>query len=498
MPYHPAYFVLRRYTNSLVPLLFTFLLALLITACDDDDSHYTLTVNSTEHGSVNVSPEATDYLAGTQVTVTATPEQGYVFTGWSGDHPSENPLTLEIDGDQSIQANFELGVTINLSEAEHGQVIIDPPIESGTVVPFGSQFTITALPDNGYAIDSIYKMIWVVGTWSAYLDESTSSPHTIVTDKQDARFKIYGGDLDSYTIGASFIPDDTWQDLQITEDVIYATPGSKALKYDVYTPPGAVDLPIVVIVHGGGWSLNSEDIMRGQARYIAESGRYVVASIDYRLLVDLDEPAPTHADMIEDVYGAIAHIQENAAVYGGDASRVIITGDSAGGHLSASAGLLTPYIGSQGYTGEIGQSYFMPSYIPSSMSVEQLQQQISNSLLAVAPSYGAFNRTDGVGDMDPAVEPISNIPSSNQRLLPPFYLQVGSDDTTVGPEGVRQFAQALEDAGQQVEFVEYPGVGHAYFDWKPEAGARETFNTVGKPALDDMIAFFDAVVASNN
>ena len=51
------------------------------------------------------------------------------------------------------------------------------------------------------------------------------------------------------------------------------------------------------------------------------------------------------ADLIDDVFGGIAHIIEHATEYGGDPARIGVTGDSAGGHLSAAASLMTNMIG---------------------------------------------------------------------------------------------------------------------------------------------------------
>ena len=111
----------------------------------------------------------------------------------------------------------------------------------------------------------------------------------------------------------------------------------KPLKYDVYSPKGARNLPVIVIIHGGGWAANDEDVMRGLARELTKGGKFVVASMDYRWAgkADGDATGNTMADLIDDVFGGIAHIMEHAPQYGGDPTRIGVTGDSAGGHLAA-------------------------------------------------------------------------------------------------------------------------------------------------------------------
>ena len=91
--------------------------------------------------------------------------------------------------------------------------------------------------------------------------------------------------------------------------------------------------------------------MRGLARELINDGKYVVCSIDYRWINkgDGDETPGTMANLIEDCYGAILHIQEHAADYGMDGSRLAVTGDSAGGHLSASMATLVERIGDGGF-----------------------------------------------------------------------------------------------------------------------------------------------------
>src|SRR5690606_6072237 len=84
------------------------------------------------------------------------------------------------------------------------------------------------------------------------------------------------------TVNALFLPEEELQGFRFIDNVVYARPGVKPLKYDVWSPEGAAGLPIAIIIHGGGWTSNSEDVMRGLAREIVKTGRYVVVSMDYR------------------------------------------------------------------------------------------------------------------------------------------------------------------------------------------------------------------------
>ena len=73
--------------------------------------YYTLavTVNPSNGGTVNQTPSGTSHLAGTQVNLTATPNAGYEFAGWSGDitgSSTTNPMTVVMDGNKNITANF--------------------------------------------------------------------------------------------------------------------------------------------------------------------------------------------------------------------------------------------------------------------------------------------------------------------------------------------------------------------------------------------------------
>jgi len=71
--------------------------------------NYTLTVSvgGTGSGTTSLAPGNYSYTAGSAVAITATPAQGSLFSGWSGaDTSSTNPLTITMDGNKSLTANF--------------------------------------------------------------------------------------------------------------------------------------------------------------------------------------------------------------------------------------------------------------------------------------------------------------------------------------------------------------------------------------------------------
>jgi acetyl esterase/lipase len=305
-------------------------------------------------------------------------------------------------------------------------------------------------------------------------------------------------------IGASFIEKSEVAHINVIQDVFYAKPGVKPLKYDVYSPKDAKNLPCIIIIHGGGWTTNTEDIMRGLARELTKGGKFVVFSIDYRWAGKLDGDATnnTMADLVDDVFGAIAHIMEHAAEYGGDPTRIGLTGDSAGGHLSALAATMTNKIGTGGFGRNKGIFEFMPSYIPKNKTVEQVRSEMMSAIKAAAPSYGVFagsllnNYTDDPAANDTwkdAIAPLSNIPNASDRAVPQYLLR-GTNDPLIKDDAVKAYVDALVKAGQRVEYVQAGGASHAFFDWKPDENTKATFAKYGVYYAAEMKAFFCSVM----
>lgn len=90
-------------------------------------------------------------------------------------------------------------------------------------------------------------------------------------------------------------------------------------------------LPIVVYFHGGGWLSGSIESHDPMARLLANYGQVIVVSSNYRMAPEHHFPAAQ-----DDGEAAYRYVRDHAAEIGGDASRVAIGGDSAGGNIAMS------------------------------------------------------------------------------------------------------------------------------------------------------------------
>lgn len=113
---------------------------------------------------------------------------------------------------------------------------------------------------------------------------------------------------------------------------------------DVYPAEGQ-GRPVVVFVHGGGWTSGDKAmIQRAEdfVRYFRDQDVVLVAP-NYRLMFDV-----TYREQAEDVAGAVAWVAENIQDYGGDPERILLWGYSAGAHLVALVGTDPSYLGARG------------------------------------------------------------------------------------------------------------------------------------------------------
>ena len=112
------------------------------------------------------------------------------------------------------------------------------------------------------------------------------------------------------------------------KDIIYTTIGDWQGKMDMYFPKSKKKLPLVIYIHGGGWTHGSKDREYDKIKVFFENG-YAVANIGYRLAGQAPAPAA-----INDVYTAIQLILDSAKSWNIDKDKIALMGGSAGAHLA--------------------------------------------------------------------------------------------------------------------------------------------------------------------
>ena len=235
-----------------------------------------------------------------------------------------------------------------------------------------------------------------------------------------------------------------------------AVPVSEGVTADVVVPQGNGPFPVLVYLHGGGWICGSPTSHKKLGYRFAEAG-FLVLNIDYRMAPEHPFPTP-----FDDCVEALRWASQEAGRWGGDATRLAVGGDSAGGNLSAAAAsalqgdpacpkaALLIYgvfdFNTMGEGDEGAAASPLGAAIPPEAG-EKLVRMMVDSYLGEAPSAQILE--------DPRVSPLFAA-----DRLPPSHVVVGDADPLVAQ--ARALVEQLEQAGVEHEFFVDPGMPHGY------------------------------------
>jgi acetyl esterase/lipase len=234
---------------------------------------------------------------------------------------------------------------------------------------------------------------------------------------------------------------------------------------DVYAPNGTAagaNLPVIVFIYGGSWASGDKNDYQFLGQALASRG-FLVAMPNYRLV-----PETLFPGFIEDCALGVKWVSENIAAHGGDPSRIVLMGHSAGAYNAIMLALDRRYFRAadpgaiRGFAGLAGPYNFLP--------------------LDVASTRNAFGQAPDLN----ATQPINFARADG----PPLLLLWGDRDTTVGRKNIIGMERAAHAAGENIETKVYPRVDHVGIMLALSLPFRGS-----APVLDDVTAFARRVTA---
>jgi acetyl esterase/lipase len=244
---------------------------------------------------------------------------------------------------------------------------------------------------------------------------------------------------------------------------------------------------LVVRFHGGGWQLGGLNTEDTDNRFLMNIPNVVVVSVDYRLAPEFKFPIPVH-----DCFDALLWCKANASTLGIDAEKIIVAGSSAGGNLSTVVALMASFSETK-TSGIIGQILNYPvtchlqHYPSGKYKLSSMEENANAPMLgkdAMASMWNEYVTLEEGKDI--LASPL--LASKDVLSKAPKTRIVACGGDPLHDEAVA-YAQALDEAGVDVELDEYPGLPHG-FNFESKLPSVESF-------YRRQVEFVERVIAEN-
>ncbi len=257
---------------------------------------------------------------------------------------------------------------------------------------------------------------------------------------------------------------------RVERDLVYGKGGDTDLKLDLAMPKtGDGPFPVVVCIHGGGWTHGDRADLRNTIEALACKG-YVAVSVDYRLA-----PKDRFPAAVEDCKAAVRWLRANAATYKINSERIGVVGFSSGGYLACMLGVTRKADGFEGSGGNPEQSSAVQAVVsffgPTDLTQDGFGKDVAKENLV--PFLGGTLTENK--DLYQKASPVTYA----GKHAPPFLFFHGGNDHIVPLKQSELLADKLKEAGASVELVALEKEGHG---WQGPALLK---------SIAQMIIFFD-------
>ncbi len=299
-------------------------------------------------------------------------------------------------------------------------------------------------------------MTWLTNEAVSYINATDSGKHYYEITPQQAR-------------AIRAVP--KWQSTRVPQlasiiDKRITVRDGAEINVRIYTPVVGKLLPVIVYYHGGGWVFGDLESADAGCQLLAEKAQAIVVSVDYRLAPEYSFPTP-----LLDAYDGLLWVYEHIVTFGGDASRMTVAGDSAGGNLATVVAYLAAVLNGP------------------KISAQALIYPVTN-IDFTTTSYATFGEHFGLDKLGMKwfASHYTEVDNYTNPLVSPLLLEdvsvlpktiiIAAEADVLFDEGLA-YAQKLAAAGVIVKHVKMAGLIHSYFS-KMEFFEVATIDTVEK------------------
>jgi acetyl esterase len=241
----------------------------------------------------------------------------------------------------------------------------------------------------------------------------------------------------------------------VSDSTVPSAAGDIPIRF--YRPDVDGPVPTVVFFHGGGFVLGDIDTHDDHTRLLCRDVGAAVVSVDYRLAPEAKFPAGFE-DCLAATHYVAAHIEE----FGGDADRVAVAGDSAGGNLAAAVAIACRDAGGPALAAQL-LIYPAIDFGADGPYPSRIENGAGYFLTAEDSAWFHEQYTDE--GFDPADVRASVIRIADPSGLPPAVIGTGEFDP-LRDEG-EAYAALLTDAGVKVLLHRFDGLIHGFYGMGP-------------------------------
>lgn len=255
--------------------------------------------------------------------------------------------------------------------------------------------------------------------------------------------------------------------------------GPSGVRIRIHRPDGRRMLPVLIYIHGGGWTMFSLDTHDRLMREYAARAGIAVVGVDYSL-----SPEAKFPRALDEIVSVIRWLRAEGEAHGLDPRRIAIGGDSAGGNLAVAANLALLQAGDAPLSAILVNygAFDRKSAYPSYARYDGPEYNLTTAEMA---AFWA-NYLRGAQDFD---DPLACPMGAHVAGLAPTFFAVAACDVLADEN--RVMAARLVEAGVPVVYREYPGAAHSFLE-------AVSISALADRALAEASAWLAARIGSNN